>query len=357
VVSGHDGSGSFHGDLLNDLFDKSSMISMLKTTFKDKPNLLSQFNSVLMWGCWAMGPTEVGQWRTAFPNLKLAAGFYDMAPLAATDASPGLMQDFLIQEKKIISIADENKLKKELEKLNYINQTFASAYVNGQCSNNMYYYNVDGRRHIEPGGTHFVDFDESFTCKGKNNQFNEHLAVTLKYYNGSIPIPTNKSDNPIRSAYSFMRTNKRCFTENNHVLNPDRLLMLNFQEDVNQNFEKVYEPEIKSAKVDFQKISNFLNSSLDSNDPKKNQQRSVFNELKDKLFFDDFKSKNRAQIRAMISSIESMKKTFDTSSLKGLADLERKMEIYLYQLNPNCMNSLQWHEHLPNYKPDRGTCG
>ena len=239
VISGHDGGGNVHGALGG--VSKFDIIDAMKGSYKNKPNLLAQFNSVFMWGCWTMGPSEVSIWKDNLPSLKMCSGFYDMGPLNSTDASQTVLHDLLVKEKMIENASEEAKIKNLISHVQNINQTWAAVYAEAKCGKNMYFYRTQGQSFSldpnEDAGAHFVNFDKSFDCHKAEEDLKKVRVEFQKYYSGAIPVPTDTRTSPLRQIYAFVRSHSHCI-KGNDLLNGDRILMMVFQKAVNENFAK-----------------------------------------------------------------------------------------------------------------------
>lgn len=361
VISGHDGGGSIHGAFGG--IDKNQMIEALKTAYKGKPNLLNQLNSVFMWGCWTMGPSEVSVWRESLPSIKMLGGFFDMGPLATTAASQTVIHDLLVKEKKITESSEKNAVKNMINSVENINSTYAAVYAESNCGQSLYYYNTKGQpgtenKNLTPGN-HFVDFDHTFDCKKMAGEIEKNRQAFMPYYNGTTPIPTNTSSSPLRNIYAFVRTNSQCLKPNS-VLNGDRILMMVFSEGVKKNFATVFEDNIKKAETEFKKLDSFLAKYKPKGMPMKNF-KDYFQKGKEKYFSptaENLKNKDRKEIKAMISYLEGMvnqgivktDKAF-AKNVEAIKKLKNNMENYLYQMNPECMDALEWHEFVPGHVP------
>ena len=129
IVSGHNGGGHFHG--IQGYIGKDEIIKSLKESYKNQPDLLNNLQSVYMWGCWSMGPSEVEIWKKELPSIKLAAGFIDMGPLNTTQASHTVLNGLLVKEKALILEADEKKLKRTIGSIeNWFNMVFSLYTIN-----------------------------------------------------------------------------------------------------------------------------------------------------------------------------------------------------------------------------------
>lgn len=69
-------------------------------------------------------------------------------------------------------------------------------------------------------------------------------------------------------------------------------------------------------------------------------------------------SYGRISVKEMISFLDGLVKqpafVNDKAFAKkaeNLKKLEYDMEKYLYQMDPNCMDALEWHEHVPGHNP------
>ena len=366
IASGHDGGGTIHG--VQGGVDKYEIIAALKESYKTKPHLLNDMKSIYMWGCWTMGPSEVEVWKDELPNIKLAAGFMDMGPLNTTRAAHSVLKDMLIKEKSLVEESDKQKLKRAISGITDINQTLAAVYTDAICGD-MYYYRTQGDHQegnqsdnpLFTRGTHYVEFDKSFDCKTMAAEIEQKRVELIKYFYGTLPLPEDKPGSPIRGIYSFMRHASKCIKPN-HILNPDRVFLLRFYEAVKENFANTFHEQIGKANIEYVGINNILKE-LPNGDQKSaltkyinSNSKKYFNPRKENL-----KSKSRKEIKDMISYLDGLTKqeVFRTPKYSGkvkvLKDLKNSMETYLYQLNPRCMDFMEWHEVIPNYSP-RTSC-
>lgn len=365
VISGHDGGGNIHG--ANGGVDKYEVINAMKSAYKSKPNLLSDFKSVFMWGCWTMGPSEVDIWRKELPSLKMCSGFFDMGPLNTTAASHAILHDLLVKEKSMVEEADQKKLKRIVASVQHINQTYAAVYTEAACGD-MYYYNTqgDGDYTGEPttdnlnysAGNHFLDFNKNFDCKGAAEDIEKNRKLLIKYYYGELPLPPNNAQSPVLKIYSFLRSHSKCLKEN-HILNGDRVGMLRFYDSVKDNFAEVFKELNQATLAEFKHLDNFTQKYKAKGKPMQDFIK-YFQAGKSAFFSADaatLKTKSRKDIIKMISYLDGMVKQpmardpKFTSKLKSLKKMRNAMETYLFQLNPNCMDFLDWHEHTPGWKP------
>lgn len=369
VVSGHDGGGSIHGDNGNEL-DKDDVIKAMKLAYQKKPALLNKFQSVHMWGCWTNGPGEVASWRKELPSLKLISGFIDMAPINTAKASSTILEDILKKERELLNKKDKKDLHDSLKLIENINQTFAAVYIEA-CNENLYYYRKDRLEDDDientsdprfTPGAHYVNFDNTFNCQKKPADYLEKREKIKRYYLGYDPIPQDTAGGELRGLYKFARNNSQCLSRD-PVFNGDRLLMMTFFENVKQNFSRTFKTEINEADAAYREIiASMKNPGFDRWD------LPVLKDLKKTMLdhqSDYFKAtnatitnKNRLQIRKMLMHLDTVLKhnalviPSVERKFRKLKVLREKMEIYLFQLNPNCMDFIEWHDAAPGYAPE-----
>lgn len=364
VISGHDGGGSIHGQKGG--VDKYEVINAMKSAYKTKPALLSEFKSVFMWGCWTMGPSEVDVWRKELPSLKMCSGFFDMGPLNTTAASRTVLHDLLVKEKSMVEEADQKKLKRIIASVEHINQTYAAVYTEAACGD-MYYYNTKGIKYEGDqnadnvnytAGNHYVNYNEKFDCKHAVADIEKNRKELIKYFYGSLPLPPNNASSPILKIYSFLRAHANCLKDN-HILNGDRVGMLRFYDSIKDNFAEVFSELTTDATREFKLLENLSKNLKPISSEMKNFSKYLLNG-KANFFPTDaatLKTKSRKDIMNMIAFLDGLKKQPFTKDknvaarMKNLKKLKNAMEIYLFQLNPSCMDFLEWHEHTPGTKP------
>ena len=365
VVSGHNGGGSVHGTGTGNRgnLNKTEIVDALKTAYKNQPNLLAEFKSVFMWGCWSMGPSEVDYWRRELPSLKMASGFIDKGPLNTTEATHTVLRDLLIKEKKITQEADQKKLKRIIASVEHINQTYAAVYTDALCGD-MYYYNTKGssagvyetrNRDDEnfTAGTHYVDFNKSFDCKSAQPNIEKYRKELIPYFYGKKPLPPNDDKSPVLKIYSYIRSHAHCLKKN-HVMNGDRIGMLRFFEEIKQNFATTFADEITYANMEISEMHKMTAKDDDLKAYYDANRKKYFNPRAEVL-----KTKSRKDIMEMISYLDGLvkmpifKKDKYVNKVDQLKKLKNAMENYLFQLNPNCMNFLEWHEHTPGVRKSR----
>lgn len=370
VVSGHDGGGSIHGSHPNNI-DKEEIISGMKDAYRGKAGLLNQFQSLHLWGCWTNGPGEVAAIRAGLPSLKVISGFIDMAPLNTTEATRTILSDLLEKERSLLASANRNELRRGLSAIENINVTYAAVYIEA-CGENLYYYNKDRSTATEHGtydnhsiitpdpnftpGTHFVNFDASFSCARPPRDLEQKKALILDYYQGRRPIPANTANGPLRQLYAYARNNARCLGRIPQF-NGDRLLMLTFYENIKKNFAQKYALDISQANTEYSRLMREMRGGLNQWDlPVMSSLNTYMQAGHNKVFLPNaatLAGKSRLQIRQMIAHLDGIQK-HPAMRVPGVArrferlkNLQNKMETYLYQLNPNCMDFMSWHEFTP----------
>lgn len=362
ILSGHDGGGKIHGHAGG--LNKYEAIHGMKAAYKQKPELLNQLKSAMLWGCWTNGPGEVAVWRSELPSLHMVGGFIDLGPLNTAEASGTVLEGLLVKEKAITTAKNTDSVKRMIASVNNINVTYAAVYATA-CDENLYYYNTNGiaaksSPHFSKG-THFVNYDDTFSCHEKPEDFEEKLKLLRGYYSGAIPLPNNTRESELRKIYSYARNHSLCLGYL-PLFNADRIMLMAFFEQVKSNFAQTFQNEIAAAVNEFNALKKEMNSvginkwdiAPDLRDLKSYIQKG------EKTFFaptaGNLAGKNRIQIREMIQFLDGMvkhsalKSPKMSASVAKLKSLKTRMDTYLYQLNPSCMEYLQWYVYSPGVR-------
>ena len=176
----------------------------------------------------------------------------------------------------------------------------------------------------------------------------------IKYFYGPKEIPGNTSKSELRDMYGLLRVQANCINTN-HIMNPDRVLMMIFQGNVNANFEDNNLKLISDASQELALLEKTTEEAYKKNpkDPNTLKLKKYLKDNRSKFFDNNFQFKSRVEIREMIHFMEGLKDQNSSSSTplreaqtRNLSRLKRGMEIYLFNLNPNCMDALEWHERL-----------
>lgn len=366
VFSGHDGGGSIHGELGG--VDKTDFFKSMNTSYAKKPALLKEFRSALMWGCFTSTPQEVAEWKANFPGLKIMAGFYGIGPSNTRASSSDIMEDLLKKEDKIISKDQSHEVKAMLTQLQSIQNTNPGIYAMTECGKDYYYYK-------DNSAGQFGAFSQFATCDSID-QYGK-LELFNKYYGGEVDIPVATQGTELRSLYNFVRQNAQCFNAI-HPLDGDHVGNLLFFNGVKANFGNVFSNVTQAAQVELKGLGQELNLQMQSHEL--NIIDSVFgNETKEKhlaeistfkahlatvqknFFFPttaNLKAKSRGEILKNIALMDPLIKNSLVKNspvikkkMVNLIKLQQKMQDYLHQLKPACMDFLDWHEAVPNHTP------
>ena len=364
IASGHDGGGTFGGGDIAGTFTREDLASALKNAYQTKPNLLQQLGSVYMWGCYTMGPSEVSAWKEDFPQLKVTAGFYDKAPLAHIESSWTILKDLMLQEQKLYNSNDDQTLLKNINAVRNINNTYVALNVQNKCGS-KYYYNTVGSKYSQlpsaKKGNHFINFGDVPNCQETAPEREKVRVELIKYFYGSKSLPGNTSESDLRDMYGMLRAQENCINQR-HIMNPDRVLLLIFQNAVNANFENNNLELLKNAQKDFDQLLSLAELNLKKNpaDKKALQLKKYLDENKAKFFSSDFQFRSRKEINDMIHFIEGITHQQLTQSthipavkLNNLKRLKKGMDLYLFNLSPECMDTVDWHSITPGRKPEQ----
>jgi hypothetical protein len=351
IFSGHNGGGGLAGTAgrinKNDFFDS------MNRHYKNKPSLKNELGAALLWGCYSATPEEVMAWKSSFPALKIIAGFNGIAPSKVKNESATIMKDIIAKQKQMIeqkTSADVLKLVKQIENLNL---THAGIYVNA-CSE-QYYYSKDS------SGVHFKTFEEMKKCDSPELQ--NKLLQYNEYFSGSKPI----IEEDVRSIYEYARKYDHCFGST-HPLEGNHVALLMFFKEVKYNFGNVFAKLTVSADLELKALSkeitdlekSFRFTRSYSGEEVKNFKLTL--DSVSKTFFlptsQNLNAKERKEILSNISVLEPLVKHSMVNKvqalkakMKNLIHLQDRMQNYLYELRPACMDFLEWHYMDQSFLP------
>lgn len=374
ILSGHDGSGNFSAN--GQSISKELIVEAYKDHFDyDNPED-DPLKSLCLWGCYTATPAEIKSWTDQLPSVDMIAGFHGSGPSIGKTASVTALEDFLVQEGKIVQEQNAARLDRRLKAISNINYTLAAAYVK-TCNNREYY--LSHEKYKQKGKTKYArNFDEfTLECGDRfKEQYEKHYAEFLKYYHGEKPIPKDTTDGELRYIYNFARQSAHCIEE----LYPDSLLtetragLLLFFDGVKENFYANFEDELQDLRTTLKElmrgktamygkgIASFpgwlANSALlllsDDNDIKKlakDAEKLLPLIPKNK---EEFKKMNRKDFRTLATKLDGMVSHDAHTWTKGgftndhnLRKMRNAINQYAYELSSDCMDFMEWHELDP----------
>lgn len=376
VLSGHDGSGHFHGHAGSG--SKFQMVDMLKGAYEGKPELLEQLNSVFLWGCYTATASETEWWSEQLESLNIVAGFNGSGPSIGKRASHEILYDLMSSQKEIARIEEADRMEAALKNLDGLNYLYSGIYVRN-CNKKAFYL----KREKKPGS--FQTLETSFRIAGralcrkyvdKNNEYHERY---MKYFTGELPIPEDTHNGELREIYNFSRSWEHCakYWDPAKKLEPDHVALLLFFEGVKGNFYNAFEEYIEDAyqaikslpagELDFiGKGKSFFDwlpeklkyeaSSLAS--PEEHAAVEKFarkykdllaNMPRDKESFVNLSRKDINRYNMMLSELSGSELYFYPGVRKkvgSIKKLQKALNVYAYSLDPNCMSMLSWHEDI-----------
>jgi hypothetical protein len=381
IASGHDGGGNIDG-VLGDI-SKVEIASVMNVAYMDRPDLKKQLRSVLMWGCYTATPAEVMYWRAVLPDLYMIAGFSSSGPLNTRESSGGLMKDLMLQTDEIITDYEGKKLLKKIRGVNYMLDALPALFVR-TCSESEYYYHrteddVEGKI-IKEGFGPFKDF---LDCESEQLAFSTALGP---YLDGDMEIPVNTSKTELRALYRKIRQRAHCFQElKQNYVTGDRTGLLLFFHEVKQIFADLFTDQINQARkelgeLDFDQINRLLKEQkkeLEAQLAGSTKEREILEDqikrlnktigkfardpaLEAKLSFPDLatiKGRSRADLLKSISNLRNLVESYGLTwpmvrkRYGKLNKLYQLMQSHIYNLDPNCMNFLDWHKYDPKNLP------
>ena len=129
----------------------------------------------------------------------------------------------------------------------------------------MYYYNTAGDAYegqtqdnpLYSSGNHFVEYDKNFSCNKMRVDIENARKELIPYYYGNKKFSKDGPNSPIRNMYSILRKAQGCI-KGNHILNPDRVVLLRFFEEVKENFANVFEDITTSSSAEFDQLKDIF---------------------------------------------------------------------------------------------------
>lgn len=274
ILSGHDGGGRYGGKkstiLRQEVFD-------IMKNYKEINNV----QTVMLLGCYTGVPKEVSDWRLAFPDLRLIAGFDGIAPLSDKEGGHEFIYDILTHEKEVITAADDKKLQEAItSNINSIKILNASMYIRPSCQSledeKDFYY---GRTITKPKVLR--EFDLKKECETAKPQLIALKERLDKFYSGELEPPVDTKNGELRDIYSTGRMYEHCLESGQLILDVDRAFGILFFDKIKKNFGHFYNRNFEQAE---EIIQSSLKEELERGQSKpKNGNSSLFDAVKDKL--------------------------------------------------------------------------
>ena len=193
-------------------------------------------------------------------------------------------------------------------------------------------------------------------------EYSRNNYIFRNYYSGLKDIPEQTTGTDLRNLYSLVRQNAQCF--NDGLMNGDRIGNLLFFHDVKKNFGKVFEQDIAEAMSELDELAkdvDIIKCSFFSSNKELYDLKKTIKDVKGNFWMpteEEIGNKSRREVLANIKRLSSVTNHLYLNSDDGkklkldkLKNLENKMERYLHNLDPECMDFLDWHEYLPEHTP------
>jgi len=338
IVSGHNGGGSFYGDAGR--LNKTSIFGL-----PDKHPSAKNIESLYMLGCYAAAPDEVVSWTKKMPSLKWIIGYSDAAPLTYVPKGAQYLKDMMLSEKKAEGVKNESDLK------NLVNH-FPSVQTNysggGQvCKDKINYFYTKNR-----AGRTFA----SMETDNKSGFCDEKVVKTLPseldaYFNGTKELPKDTSSGPLRALYTAARQNATCLQKQSGFWNGDRAGLLLFFEGVKKNFVR----SVQTDDVDYA-IANMNNDVKHASSKMDELIKTYMGKLKG-LYIPNEKNiatLTRKQLNqemakwdqtlGVLNNVRQYLSKTDQSNLKYVNQYHKMLKKYLWDMDPACMDFMEWHE-------------
>lgn len=241
-LSGHDGGGKFGGDR-----GESFGINDLEDFVRTRPGVKDNLRVLGLLGCYTANHLQIMNWRNLFPNVSFVAGYDGTAPLGERPIGWDYIKDIISKSDEILKETDGNRLKNIFENFSQIEDLQASLFADlNRCQE------TDVERQFifrpqRPSDERFKTFDTAECISKKEEFLNRFHTQYTTYFSGQTPIPEDTSTGELREIYSFTRQNEHCIGDYEGVRYPsgDELLFLLFFKDVQINFNRYYEENLK----------------------------------------------------------------------------------------------------------------
>jgi hypothetical protein len=324
--------------------------------------------------------------------MEVVAGFYGMGPSNTQPSGIRLLRELMMAEDEMIGTVSSKKLLRAMGGVRDLEDTNHGVYV--RACNDIEWYkfankgdngvdmdedgNLLGEAIYNEKKSGFVKFPDAIDCRFFNKQLGKQRELLRAYDYGKKPIPVQTTGTDLRALYTYVRQGSHCLQAGD-PLNGDHVGLLLFFHPVKENFGRVFagltatsEKEFRKLDAEFAELENTELSFL------KNIKRAVTpGEVSATSLFADFrkilaethkkywaptranmKLKDRAAIldnAAMLSTLVShpllRKYPAFAQKMAKLKLLSEKMEKYLTELDPACMDFLEWHEVVEGRPP------
>lgn len=243
IMSGHNGGSDISGTMGQ--VNKQTVLSDMNEVYSNNPDLLQEFNSLLLWGCWTNTMDKTTAHKLEMPSLDVIAGFHGMGPLSIYSASPTLLKSVLLKEDQMSSASSSRRLKSVIDSLDNVHHTLAGIYTDLSCGGEYYYHRTGNSSRTQ---THFGEFKADVNCWDLEETLRPKAQLINRYMSGEEAVPEDNRDSPLRAIYSFARQNAifkdQCdYIDNIVALDGNKIGLLRFFEGVKENFDKVFTAE------------------------------------------------------------------------------------------------------------------
>lgn len=397
IASGHDGGGSISG--VSGGINKYEIRDILQQEYADRPDLLAQFNHVLLWGCYTTTEYEVNFWKSSFPDLDMIAGFLGSGPADDKLASSTIIRDLIRNSERLTTLDDEANVRRELRRtIEHLHYTLPGLYLETgeRCDGHGYYYSREGVYDDDNNIIGSTEVHGPFEvgvvdCDSALDELMGYWRDFQRYFEGELPIPENTSSGPLRNIYSSFRENEHCLDTGN--VTGDTAGLLLFYNGVVDNFLHTFEDDVSQLPTiedggypeyilgmltdEIEKRQELISNPPDGMSPGemgavnfqieqlKQTAGMVFgmrNSVSDRFFSSDREEtfRDRRRLSETLSITEGFHNLL-RSQIGSFIDLENDPQVarmervrqnaqsHLWSLDRRCMDFLEWHERVPGH--------
>lgn len=331
IVSGHSTNGKIFGvtgeinsDDINNAFESIHSAKDASNEQNAENDFKNNIRSILLWGCNTATPNELSsRWKTIFPNAEIIAGFNHSAPLGSLSSSSQLLENLLLQEKKLTDAKDKKRVTEQVNRLMDVLPFGKRNLI--VCKGDEIY-----------SSSEVINKSEVFkACEkiDKKKIWNQYLCYKNASTEKCANPPANPASSELRDLYNKIQSSRQCFTDTE---TPDLEFMVRL----------IYFQNIKS---------NFINQHSASVDSLNKLLQTLG--VPDSLLFKNIQSLSRAEILMRLNkNIEFVSKLtqkdakFFKANYPEAKTAERalyEMQALLGDLNKTPIN---WIESVPQEK-------
>jgi hypothetical protein len=261
VLSGHNGGNSYSG--LEGQFDANLITNSITEAYKGKEDLLKDFNNVALWGCYTATVGGVMIWKSAFPSLKVIAGYSGSAPSGVRPISGEYLKDLLIKSSQLPKVSTLAEAQVALKSIKGVNETLSAIYTQCDSCKQEWYMGTEttDSDQLTPDQrpqrtiTRKVEaLNRETICESIGELVGALNQQLVQFMHSKESSPTDTTNHPLRRLYNQARQYEHC-PKMKQAVNAEKVGLLLFFKGVLENFNRVFETEIDESIAELESIN------------------------------------------------------------------------------------------------------